>query len=599
MHGLLASGNVVGWQLLPAMPMPELTPGTILAGKYRIDRVIGEGGMGVVLAAEHRALGRAVAIKLLHVEADDELIARFQREARVAASLASVHVPQVFDIDRLPSGEPYLVMELLHGLDLAQLLERRKRLAAEEAVDYLLQACEALARAEGQGIVHRDLKPANLFLASTGGGGAVVKVLDFGLAKLAAELDSPQHVALTRTGSFFGSPAYMSPEQWMSPKSADARSDVWSLGCILYELLTGQVPFGGSNLGDLFRAALEARPPSPRALGVEIPPMLDALIMRCLEKEPARRYSGATELGQALRATLPAADTSRSIPLGSAPTVAGSSIPIPLGSAPTLASSSVPAAWAPTLASSSRGPEPVAAPAWPQALPGVFPARPARRRLAVWVVLALGLLALGLVAIFLVASPRARSVLDIGPRRGLPKWVDRPASELPVVDESGPAPSLPAIVENPRPTLTKLLDAAAQPSELLWVQFATATATLATPAAGDGGSVESWIHVPAASVSPIKSRYAKTRWETELQPFPLRELSVKPLPKMVRHALRQAAKRESPNVAATFSHPTGGDFVWLVTVFDQTGGHAETMVYDREGVFLGTAKMEELIHSAK
>jgi serine/threonine-protein kinase len=210
--------------------------GRVLLGKYRIEHVLGHGGMGMVLGARHLELGELFALKLLlpHALADEDLKHRFAREARAAARLKGEHAARVHDIGRLEDGAPYMVMEYLEGTDLRALLRARGPLPAAEAVDYMLQACHAIREAHALGIVHRDLKPANLFLARRPDGSACMKVLDFGISK---ELGS---VAgdLTKTGELLGSPLYMSPEQMVRRRDVDGRSDVWALGVVLYELTT-------------------------------------------------------------------------------------------------------------------------------------------------------------------------------------------------------------------------------------------------------------------------------------------------------------------------------------------------------------------------
>ncbi|HEX3762946.1 MAG TPA: serine/threonine-protein kinase, partial [Kofleriaceae bacterium] len=223
-------------------------PGTVLAGKYRIERRLGRGGMGLVLAAEHIELRSVVAIKCLHdaYARRSDVVMRFLREARASARLQSEHVCRVFDVDRLDTGVPYLVMELLHGRDLAQVLRATGPLDPATVAAYLVQACDAIGEAHAAQIVHRDLKPSNLFLTRRRDGAPLIKVLDFGVAK-APEEGSP---VLTDASTVVGSPRYMAPEQIRAARIADARSDIWSLGVILYELVSGRPPFEGASLGD-------------------------------------------------------------------------------------------------------------------------------------------------------------------------------------------------------------------------------------------------------------------------------------------------------------------------------------------------------------
>jgi hypothetical protein len=223
--------------------------GTLLAGKYRIDRIIGQGGMGMVVAATHIHLQQQVALKFLLPEFlnNTQVVERFVREARASAALRGEHVCRVSDVGALDMGAPYIVMELLEGVDLATLLVQQGTMQVAQACDYVLQASIGVAEAHGMSIVHRDLKPANLFLTRRPDGTPQIKVLDFGIAK--AQGDS--NLNLTKTTSILGSPGYMSPEQLRSSKDVDIRSDIWSLGVILYELVTGRPPFTGESITEL------------------------------------------------------------------------------------------------------------------------------------------------------------------------------------------------------------------------------------------------------------------------------------------------------------------------------------------------------------
>ena len=278
-------------------PLTEVQPGDLLAGKYRIERVLGRGGMGVVVAAVHEALDERVALKFLLPEAlaNQEAVERFLREARAAVKIRSEHVARVTDIGALESGAPYMVMEYLDGVDLARYLESRGPLPVPEAVEYMLQACEALAEAHALGIVHRDLKPANLFRIERVDGTPSIKLLDFGISKVIAH-----QVALTQTSSMLGSPLYMAPEQMTSSKHVDARADVWALGIILYELLTGEPPFQGETLPEVCAQILTTEPRPIRALQEEIPAELESVVARCLHKEREQRYGSVAELAVAL-----------------------------------------------------------------------------------------------------------------------------------------------------------------------------------------------------------------------------------------------------------------------------------------------------------
>jgi len=282
-------------------------PGEVLAGKYRIERIIGKGGMGAVLAAHHQLLGETVAIKFLlgEIAQNPEAVKRFHNEARNAFKIKSEHVCRVMDVGE-ERGMPFMVMEFLNGEDLSQMLEKRGALPVEEAVDYVLQALEAIAQAHAFGMVHRDLKPANLFLHRSSDGSSLIKVLDFGIAKSNTFGDASGQHNLTSTKSMLGSPLYMSPEQLRSAKNVDARSDIWALGVILYELLTGTVPFNGETLGELFIAILEQPPAPVSSKRSDVPQMLSDAVMRCLQRQIEHRFANVAELAQMLAPCAPA-----------------------------------------------------------------------------------------------------------------------------------------------------------------------------------------------------------------------------------------------------------------------------------------------------
>jgi serine/threonine protein kinase len=278
-------------------------PGDTLAGKYRVERMLGVGGMGVVVAAFDTLLERRVAIKFLLSEGtqNPEVVARFAREARSAARIESEHVARVIDVGALPSGAPYMVMEYLDGQDLARRVTDHGALPVEEAVDYLLQACEAIAEAHALGIVHRDLKPANLFLTRRADGMSFVKVLDFGISKAASGAAGSQpDMSLTKTSAVMGSPLYMAPEQMRSTRQVDARADVWALGVILYELVSGHVPFEATTMPELCAMVLTEAAPSLRERCPSAPPGLAAAVERCLQKDPSQRFGNVSELANAL-----------------------------------------------------------------------------------------------------------------------------------------------------------------------------------------------------------------------------------------------------------------------------------------------------------
>ncbi len=285
---------------------PELddraTPaiGDVISGKYRIDSILGTGGMGKVFGATHLGLGQKVAIKVLIVEPDDsrrdEAQERFLREGRATAALVSDHVVRIYDVGTLDSGAPFMVMEQLRGNDLAQLLQRTGPFAVDLAADCVRQAASAIAAAHAQGIVHRDLKPSNLFLTQRSDGSPLIKVLDFGISKnMQAELE-PLTGSLTATRSVLGTPFYMSPEQVRDAKKVDFRTDIWSLGLILHELLSGSPAFEGSTLPGVC-ASIAADPPAAlRLKRPEVPVELEQIVLKCLEKDPLRRFQTAAAL---------------------------------------------------------------------------------------------------------------------------------------------------------------------------------------------------------------------------------------------------------------------------------------------------------------
>jgi serine/threonine-protein kinase len=277
-----------------------IVPGDVIADKYRVDQVLGAGGMGFVLAATNVHLSKRVAIKMMLPQALKMAgaVERFEREARAAVRLKSEHVAQVLDIGQLPDKAPYIVMELLEGHDFEEMVSARGPLPVGEAVDYMLQACEAIAEAHATGIVHRDLKLKNLFLSRRLDGSPLVKVLDFGISKWTVA-DVAAH-SLTGTSDVIGSPNYMSPEQVRSARDVDHRTDIWSLGVVLFELLTGRVPFLADTLPALCAMVLEQPAPPIATLRTDLPPGVGAIIATCLEKARENRFQSVVELASAL-----------------------------------------------------------------------------------------------------------------------------------------------------------------------------------------------------------------------------------------------------------------------------------------------------------
>ncbi len=276
--------------------------GDVVGGKFVVERVIGIGGMGVVVAAHHKHLEQTVAIKFLRRDAakDEMAVSRFLREARAVIGLQSEHVVRVMDAGRLEDGLPYLVMEYLNGQDLDQMLVARGHVPLSEAVEYLLQAMEAVADAHAAGIVHRDLKPSNLFLTLRPDGSPHLKVLDFGISK-AFDAAGAKQPSLTVTSMTLGSPLYMSPEQVRSSKTVDARTDIWALGVIAYELLAGIQPFEAETVTSLCAKIVADEPVPLRSIRPEVPPEFEAVVLKCLEKSPAARYQSVIQLASALR----------------------------------------------------------------------------------------------------------------------------------------------------------------------------------------------------------------------------------------------------------------------------------------------------------
>jgi serine/threonine protein kinase len=277
--------------------------GDVVAQKYRLVRSIGRGGMARIFAADHLLLGITVALKLMHphLARDRAQVTRFGREARAAATLQSANAVRILDVDKLPTGELYMVMEYLEGTSL-ETLAKGQPFPIADAVMYVAQACDALAEAHERSLIHRDVKPANLFLTKGKSGEPVIKVLDFGLAKSMASTEEFSSSALTAAGQSVGTPHYMAPEQITGQSPTDGRSDVWALGATLYELLTGHLAFGGITAAVIFAQILEGQPAPLRTYRAEVPEPLVAIVERCLMKDPAARFQTARELAQALAA---------------------------------------------------------------------------------------------------------------------------------------------------------------------------------------------------------------------------------------------------------------------------------------------------------
>lgn len=279
-----------------------IQPGDVLLGKYRVERILGAGGMGAVVEATHLGLDQRVAMKFMlpHVADREGNIERFMREARAASKLRSEHVPKVLDFGTIEHSMPYLVMELLDGCDLAAMIRPTTPLDVAEVCEIGIQACEALSEAHARGIIHRDIKPANLFVTRRADGSPCLKVLDFGIAKQLSDVGALDPQGLTATDAMIGSPYYMSPEQLRSARDVDARSDIWSLGVTLYQALTRKRPYVAENLGALILCIVENPPVPPHDMRPDIPPALGNVLLKCLQRKPDDRFQNMFELASAL-----------------------------------------------------------------------------------------------------------------------------------------------------------------------------------------------------------------------------------------------------------------------------------------------------------
>jgi len=285
-------------------------PGRIVAGKYEVLRVLGEGGAGIVVAARHVVLNRLVALKFLRAPEVklSECIESFASEARAMFDIANEHIVRVFDLDTLADGTPFMVMELLDGSDLRRQIAAHRVFAPAYVIELGRQICDGLAAAHAGGVIHRDIKPENIFVTAGRDGAVKFKLLDFGISRASARTETRRR----RSGLTSGTPAYMSPEQVRASPDYDSRTDIWSLGCVLYEMLTGASPFEGSTPEQCCAAVLDKRPAPIRVHRPELDPRLESIVMRCLSKQPRLRFSSALELRTAL--TLWACTTVAGIP---------------------------------------------------------------------------------------------------------------------------------------------------------------------------------------------------------------------------------------------------------------------------------------------
>jgi serine/threonine-protein kinase len=336
-----------------------LAPGDLVAGKYQVDRVLGVGGMGAVFSAVDHETGERVAIKcLLPTYCENvDVITRFLREGRATMRLTSEHIARVSATGALDSGVPYIVMEHLDGRDLRSVVKHSGPLPVHEAAAYVSQVCAALAEAHALGIVHRDLKPANLFLTRRPNGTALIKVLDFGIAKYTSPSLLGDQVEMTRTQTILGSRAYMSPEQMLRPKEVDARADIWSLGVILYFFVTGKNPFASDTTEAMIMRIIQGTPEPLTALVPGLPPAFEAVVLRCLAKAREARFSNVTELARALAPFGRDLVDHPTMSLDDSPPPRSIKPPEPSG--PTIRGYSVPEASQPVVVPSAR-PQPVA-----------------------------------------------------------------------------------------------------------------------------------------------------------------------------------------------------------------------------------------------
>jgi serine/threonine-protein kinase len=341
----------------PPLSQPPVTG--LVAAKYEIVRLIGRGGMGSVWEGRHASLGTRVAVKFIDPEyaRSKDAQSRFVNEARAVATIQSKHAIQIFDHGVTDDGRPYIVMELLLGEPLDKRLERVGRMSLQETARMIVQVCRALQRAHDAGIIHRDLKPENIFLVrSPDDDDEIAKVLDFGIAKIKGPPGEKGMTSSTKTGAVLGTPYYMSPEQARGLRTIDHRSDLWSLGVIAFKCATGVLPFDGESVGDLLVKICTLSPPRPSMTIAGLPPTFDAWFLRALESEPARRFSTATELAEALGfaagisvkrggASNPEGAPAMTESPGRLPVVPYAATPLPTGgmtSAPFVTSASIP-----------------------------------------------------------------------------------------------------------------------------------------------------------------------------------------------------------------------------------------------------------------
>jgi serine/threonine-protein kinase len=458
-------------------------PGTILAEKYRVERVLGKGGMGYVVAATHVQLDEPVAMKFLYptVARDPDLTKRFLREAKAALKIRSEHVVRVLDVGTLPdTGAPFLVMEHLVGRDLDTIIKSGGPQPIATSCDLVLQACEALAEAHVQGMVHRDLKPANLFVTNRADGSPLLKVLDFGISKVTGAAGAD--LGMTKTdAAVMGSPLYMSPEQMRSMRSVDARTDIWALGIVLYELLAGRTPFSGSSLPELCAAILQDAPALLSIMRFDMPPALETAVLKCVEKDPALRFPNVGELALVL-GEFATADGKTSAArvrgvLAAAGVTTGTQVMSPSGNPPPPSqerpSTSMPASGTPgpssgqVMGTSSANLGRGTGTAWGRTGTSSTP-----NRVAVTLALAVPIFAILVGAVLFVAVPKIRSRLTSPP-------TSDSRSSARTVETAAPPPSLPSALDpSPPPSPSAI---ASESAKAMASAPVAALSTSATP----------------------------------------------------------------------------------------------------------------------
>ncbi len=274
-----------------------------VVGNYEVLAKVGEGAMGSVFSAHHPRIGKKVALKVIHAElaTNEEMLSRFFQEARAVTQIGHENIVEVQDYGQTPEGENFIVMELLEGIGLGDLIKKHGALSVPRATHIALQMSDGLAAAHARGIIHRDLKPDYVMLIPRGGDPDFVKILDFGLAKLVGPNAGGANSPKTATGSLLGTPHYMAPEQAESSKDVDQRADVYSLGCILFQLLTGRVPFPGEGFGDVLIKHIRDPPPLPSRLNPQVPKGIEKIVLHALAKKPDFRFANMEDFRRALR----------------------------------------------------------------------------------------------------------------------------------------------------------------------------------------------------------------------------------------------------------------------------------------------------------